>query len=121
MVHHYLPLLSVAEAGIRRNVCDECDRRPAGSEALAADVPRACEAACAVFLFLPRLVDLVRRYGQEPPCGYESAVRNLVRHAREGRVIDGGGPAGDGGVPLERHCDATIAVIEQLAAGRKAS
>jgi hypothetical protein len=63
---------------IRDQVCTACERRPAGSELLAVTEPRECEPRCDLFRYLPRIARLVRRFGSEPPCGYESAFRSLA-------------------------------------------
>ena len=107
------------QAGLRLNVCAECDRRPV--EGGGVTEPRACERGCAVFVLLPRLCDLVERYRPEPPCGYGLAVRSLLRHAVESRVIPpapGDRSADDAAVPLARHTDATMAVIERVLSGQ---
>lgn len=63
---------------IRDQVCTACERRPAGSELLAVTEPRECEPRCDLFRYLPRIARLVRRFGSEPPCGYESAFQSLA-------------------------------------------
>ena len=62
---------------LRMEVCSNCKRRVAGDESVRAHDPLVCEPACDLFNYLPRLMDLVERFGHEPPCGYLAAVRNL--------------------------------------------
>ena len=69
---------SVELALIRQQVCTDCDRKPAGSESLAATEARECEWRCDLFRYLPRIARVIRQCGGEPPCGYESALRNLA-------------------------------------------
>ena len=63
---------------IRQQVCTACDRKPPGSESLAATHSRECETRCDLFRYLPRIARVIRQCGGEPPCGYESALRNLA-------------------------------------------
>jgi hypothetical protein len=57
------PLLDADERarfGLRIAVCTRCSARPAGSEALGAASPRACEPACELFDQLPALLRTAR-------------------------------------------------------------
>lgn len=98
--------LSLTQIGIRQHVCAECECRssvPAGLDC-------AREAACSIFLLLPRICDLIDRYQNEPPCGFGLAVRNLLRHAEDCEAI-----AHDGtNTPLDRHAEATVTVVQQV-------
>ena len=69
--------LLTVKLSLRMEVCSNCQRRVANAEGVSASDPLRCEPACDLFTYLPRLMDLVERFGHEPPCGYEAAIRNL--------------------------------------------
>ena len=69
--------LIVTKVAIREQVCAVCFRCPPNPENFPSSRPRDCEPSCEVFLHLPRLIELVRRFGGEQPCGYETIVGNL--------------------------------------------
>ncbi len=98
------PALSLTQIGVRQQVCSDCDCRTPG------DGGCGREAACSVFLLLPRICDLVGRYQTEPPCGFGLAVRNLLRHAADIQAISSQVDA----APLDRHAEATVAVAQQV-------
>ena len=67
------PTDDVLKRAIRAKVCPVCYQRPAGSESLADDVPRACEPLCPIFQNVPRLLD-VARAGADAPVSYERSL-----------------------------------------------
>ena len=95
MVHRE-PTFDVLKHGLRQDICHRCRWRPPGSEALPADVPRACEAGCSVFRHLPalartaRLLDpmlrsqeLTLRHRIQDLCREDSGGTCPLRHYRE--------------------------------------
>lgn len=104
--------VTLATAAIREQICPTCERRPPGSESLPADAARSCEAQCDLFVYLPRLTELVRRFGGEPPCGYESAVRSLPCVAcTSGEPVACPAPCPR---PLNRYAAEALAVVESI-------
>jgi len=69
--------LLVARTALRTQVCAECFRRPDANDSAPSGEAYSCEPACDLFTYLPRLVELIHRFGGEPPCGYESAIHSL--------------------------------------------
>ena len=72
----HLPPSDVLKRAIRAKVCTACYQRPAGSEALPADVPRACEPLCPIFQNVPRLFDVAAACAGG--ARYEDAVKQLA-------------------------------------------
>jgi hypothetical protein len=105
------PALSLTQIGVREQVCAECDCRTPGDGACGR------ETGCSVFLLLPRICDLVGRHQAEPPCGFGLAVRNLLRHAADSQAI----LSQDDTAPLDRHAEATVAVVQQVFADLRAA
>ena len=90
------PTLDVLKRELRQQICRQCRWRPLGSEALPADVARACEAGCSVFRRLPTLARTARMLDPmlRPPeltlhhrildlCRDESGGTCPLRHYRE--------------------------------------
>jgi hypothetical protein len=78
----HAPSLEFLQRELRSKVCRHCCLRPPGSRARALDVPRPCEARCAVFATLPS----VRRIGEylDPMVeSYEKALSHLYRDVCE--------------------------------------
>ena len=48
--------LEVTSRAIRAKICTRCYQRPNGSEGWDGSVPRSCEAQCAIFRSLPKLI-----------------------------------------------------------------
>jgi hypothetical protein len=69
--------LLATQSAIRAEVCTGCFRRPDAGNPLQPDEARSCEPSCDLFTYLPRLINLVRRFGSDPPCDYESAIHSL--------------------------------------------
>jgi hypothetical protein len=104
--------LLATQSAIRAEVCTECFRRPDVGNPLPSGAARSCEPSCDLFTYLPRLVNLVHRFGAEPPCGYELAIHNLPcgtcassecaeDNCRSQR-------------PLEKYADKALAVLEWI-------
>jgi len=106
-------VVSLTQVGIRESVCLECDRRPLDA-AIEPAAALPCESQCEVFLLLPRLCDMVQRHRPEPPSGFGLAVHNLLRHARESHAIASTSNDIETNLPLHRHADVTLAVIEHV-------
>lgn len=102
-----LSVLALTQIGIRKEICTDCKSRMP----CAGGCGNLCETACSVFLLLPRIFDLVRRYEAEPPCGYGFAVRNLLRHAQTTQAVAGGSTDE---LPLDRHAETTVLVVQQV-------
>ena len=100
-----IPELSV----IRDEICTACDHRPVGSELLSVTEPRECEARCDLFRYLPRIARVIRRFGGEPPCGYESALQSLACTECAKPPLDCGPPCPR---PLRRYGGQAAALIE---------
>ena len=76
-----IPLETMVRS-LRVKVCAHCPRRPAGSEAWGCDRPRACEAACPVFVHLPLLRNAAAQV--DPLVGSrERVLRGLMRRLDE--------------------------------------
>ena len=69
--------VAAVKDSLRSQVCTTCARRVVDESAATTLL---CEPACDLFQYLPRLIDVVDRFGHEPPCGYEAALRNLPCH-----------------------------------------
>jgi hypothetical protein len=103
--------LMEARRALRANVCMECHRRPSGSDLLGPEAARSCEAACGVFSHLPRLVAMVRRFGGEPPCGYQAAIQSLLC---TGCARDDRRECGCDQLPLARFAGEVLTTLESL-------
>ena len=110
-----LPTPDLVRHTVRGAVCPHCPSRPAGSEALGPDVPRACEAGCPVF---ESLTVLKRAAEQLDPMlrPRETSLRHLI-----GRLCDerkrragGGGAAAARGCPLRRNAARIARAIDSL-------
>jgi hypothetical protein len=78
---------------LRVKVCTHCPQRPAGSEGWGCDQPRACEAACPVFVHLPLLRNAAARV--DPLVGSrERVLRSMMRRLDE-LAAPGAGPRDD--------------------------
>jgi hypothetical protein len=69
--------LNAVQLAVRAEVCTSCSRRPCTDHPVAVAEPLGCEATCDLIAYLPRLIDLVNRYRNELPDGYEAALQNL--------------------------------------------
>ena len=78
------PALNVVRHMVRDAVCRRCIARPTGSESLAPDVPRSCEATCPVFARLPRLQRLAEQV--------DPMLRSRARVLEKDILWDCGGP-----------------------------
>jgi hypothetical protein len=74
----HAPLHIVAQQAIRGQVCPQCTQRPAGSETLGPNVPRACEPHCAVFVHLKLLLHIAAATDQPTLAPYERAIQDAV-------------------------------------------
>jgi hypothetical protein len=114
--------LNKTRVALRLGVCNDCSSRTPLENDRSPSGPRACEMGCDIFHYLPRLASVIRRFGGEPPCGYELAVLSLPcrkcgEPARHGRNCE----FCDGRRPLERYVEralATIETMEGIAVGR---
>lgn len=109
------PTLDLVRHTVRGAVCPHCLSRPAGSEALGPDEPRACEPGCPVFESLPVLK---RAAEQLDPMlrSREASLRHLI-----GRLCDDRERRGvtDGTIamhncPLRRHASRIARTIDSL-------
>ena len=109
--------LSVTRIALRIGICNDCfSRSPLVNGAPPTD-PRDCEGGCELFYYLPRLSSMIRRFGGEPPCGYELAVLNLpcrqcgepARHAEQCESCGSRRP-------LERYVEKALATIARIEA-----
>lgn len=76
------PIDEVARRAVRAVACTQCYQRPAGSEALGPEVPRACEATCPLFLHLPTLVRLAPGLTAEPGAVDRALQASVCRTCR---------------------------------------
>jgi hypothetical protein len=109
------PIMDVLRRAIRAKVCTTCYQRPPGSEALASDVPRACEGLCPIFVSAPRLVN-VAVICARAPVSYEQSLRDLVC-ARCTIAPTAGDYCADFQArtcPLSRYAREVLAIIEQV-------
>ena len=103
--------LHVVQDSVRSQVCTTCHNRPAEAAATPESAVASCEPGCEVFTYLPRLMDVVSRFGEEPPCGYESALRNLPCKQCDSPECDGQTCHEDR--PLEAYASEVMASVEQ--------
>ena len=104
--------LVVARTALRTQVCVDCFRKPLASETPKPGEAYSCEPACDLFTYLPRLVELIHRFGGEPPCGYESAVHSLP--CRKCTSPDGAEEKCCAERPLEKYAGEALAVLEWI-------
>jgi hypothetical protein len=109
MVLAHLTVAEVSERahlGMRVAVCRKCFRRPPGSEALGADVPRSCQGECELFANLPRLALVAACV--DPSLGPAGRPAAAVIE----RIC--GAPGGPGrGCPLSRYRHDVVRVLGQ--------
>lgn len=107
----HLTVLEVSERAhlaMRVAVCRKCFKRPPGSEALGADVPRSCQGKCEVFANLPRLAVVAACVDPSlGPC--DRPVAGMIEEIC-------GAPGGPGrGCPLSRYRHDVVRVLGQAA------
>jgi hypothetical protein len=109
------PTLDLLRHTVRSAICPHCLSRPAGSEALGADVPRACEAGCPVFESLPVLK---RAAEQIDPMlrSREMCLRHLTARLCDYRKrrAGTGAAAATQNCPLRRHAVRIARTIDSL-------
>jgi hypothetical protein len=73
-------MIDVMRRAIRERVCTGCFMRPAGSELLGPEVPRACEGACTIFMnVVPlRKIAAAMEAHDESPGLFERAIRDSI-------------------------------------------
>jgi hypothetical protein len=119
-----LQKFTLIERAVRQTVCPACPDRPPGSEDLGADVPRACQAHCTIFLSLPALYNISRQTAGDPTASYELLMRNLICQKCQA-VPTAGDYCADGfarSCPLSRHGrDALVAIerVSEVVSGRR--
>lgn len=99
-----------AALGMRVAICKKCFKRPAGSEGLGAEVPRACQPECELFAHLPRLAEAAAC--ADPILGpVERPVAAMVE-----RICSA--PEGPGrGCPLSRYRRDVVRVLGRATGG----
>ncbi len=99
--------LAVVQSAIRQFVCERCFQRPAAAPINSAADALPCQPDCELFTQLPRLAQLVNRFGGEPPCGGESVVWSLIHESATK-------PSDNTDCPLSRYAGETLAVLERF-------
>ena len=109
------PTLDLLRHTVRGAICPHCLSRPAGSEALGPEAPRACEAGCPLFESLPVLKRVAEQV--DPMLrSREMCLRHLTARLSDDRRrrAGSGGAAATQNCPLRRHAVRIARAIDSL-------